>query len=199
MLEVIDQSHPRRSETEQAIRDVYWREYAARLDGFPKRIVRRVDDHGVVCAASLRFSGDGFFSECYLDQPIEDAIGRCVGTIPRRAALVEVGTLAASRPSEIMSFIHDIIDLSKSLGAEWSFFTATARLRAFLRRGGISLIEVVAADASRVQNPDLWGTYYQQDPRVMLVGAHMIAPSRRPSASGFSMEFPMNRKEVFHA
>lgn len=182
MLEVIDQSHPQRLETEQAIRDVYWREHAARLEGFPKRIVRRVDDQGVVCAASLRFAEDGFFSECYLDQPIESVIGLCVGSTPRRESLVEVGALAASRPGEIMSFIHDIIELSKSQGAEWSFFTATARLRALLRRGGIPLIEVAVADARRVGNPHLWGAYYRQDPRVMLVGAHMIAPSWRHGA-----------------
>jgi len=174
MLTVIHQDHPLRSQTEAIIREVYRREHDAKIERFPAWLVAKTDETGIICAASLRFSADGFFSDCYLDQPIEQIIGGHVGEIPNPTTLVEVGNLVAGHPNDIRLFIQHIIDLVETLGMQWAFFTATARLRAFLRRGGLPLIELAVADPDRVDNVQTWGNYYQQDPRVMLVGKHMI-------------------------
>ena len=104
MLSVIHNEHPLRSQTEAMIRDVYLREHGARIEKFPALLVVKSDTTGVVCAASLRFSADGFFSECYLDSPIEQVIGGHVGQAPNPTALVEVGSLVASHPGDIRAF-----------------------------------------------------------------------------------------------
>jgi hypothetical protein len=173
MFELIDKDHPRRSVAERVIRTAYAREYGATLEALPSRLVGKLDGGRVECAASLRFAADGFFSETYLDCPIERAIGGLVGVTPARSSLVEVGSLAASRPGYLMGFIHEIIGFSRRQGARWAFFTATARLRAYLRREGLGLIELAVADPARIDHVEAWGSYYQHDPRVMLVGEHM--------------------------
>ncbi len=174
MLTMINQDHPLRSATEQVIREAYRREHNARLESFPTCLVAWIVESEIVCAASLRFRPDGFFSDCYLDHPIEDIIGHHVGGAPNPNTLVEVGNLAAVRPHDIGGFIHEIIAFAEKKGMLWAFFTATARLRAFLRRGGLPLIELAVADPARVKDVQIWGDYYRQDPRVMLVGKHMI-------------------------
>jgi len=192
MLNVIHEGHPLRAKTEQVIRDVYLREHGAKLDKLPQWLVAKTDAAGgIACAASLRFSADGFFSDCYLDRPIEQVIGGHVGLTPNPTALVEVGSLVASHPGDIRLFIQEVIDLAKNLGMQWAFFTATARLRAFLRRGGLPLIELAVADPARVENLAMWGDYYRQDPRVMLVGKHMINMAYDPA--------PAVMKKQYHA
>ena len=177
MFEIIPPHHSLRSAVEETIRAAFLREHGARLDILPRVLVAVTDSSGIVCAASLRFSNDGFFSERYLDGPIENLVGSHAGMATNRQAMVEVGSLAAARPGQVVPLIQGIISHLQANDVRWAFFTATARLRAFLRRGGISLIELTPADPERIANPEEWGGYYRQDPRVMLVGDYMLGNS----------------------
>jgi hypothetical protein len=179
MFEVITPTHPRRKAVEATIRLAYQCDHGARLTSFPTWLVANTDETGVIGAAALRFAADGFFSELYLDKPIEQTIARWAGGIVDRGQLVEVGNLAAGRSGEIKVLIHGIIALLCSQDIRWAFFTATARLRNLLRRAGIPLIELASADPRRMDAAS-WGSYYQQDPRVVLVGQHMLAASLQP-------------------
>ena len=61
-----------RPQAEQLIAEVYARHYAARITTFPDTLVSRIGaDSAIDCAAGLRFAADGFFSEAYLDAPVE--------------------------------------------------------------------------------------------------------------------------------
>jgi len=184
MFQIVEPDHPLRPEVEAAIRFAYHRDHGAHLNDFPHWLVAMTDGGGVVGAASLRFASDGFFSECYLDQPLEQAVARMGdgGGRSERHLLAEVGNLAATRPGEVRSLIGGIVRLLRDLGMDWAVFTATARLRALLRHGGMPLIELGRADPARLPNADVWGRYYRQDPRVMLIGAHML-PDTGPMCS----------------
>jgi len=93
-----------------------------------------------------------------------------------------VGSLAAGRPGEIRDLVCGVIGFLRSRGTRWAFFTATARLRTFLRRAGMPLIELAAADPSRIAAAETWGRYYLQDPRVMLIGDAMLSAALAPAA-----------------
>jgi hypothetical protein len=45
-------------------------------------------------------------------------------------------------------------------------FTATKSLRRLLARTALNYAEIAAADISKVENPQAWGSYYDTDPRV---------------------------------
>lgn len=169
MFEVIDEKHRLRTVVETCIREAFRRDYEARLNTLPRCLVADTDGDRVTCAASLRFARDGFFSERYLDQPIEYSIARHEGLAPDRSSVVEIGSLAANRPGKVGSLICDITAFLRRREMRWAFFTATAQLRLFLRRTGISMVELGAADPSRIENPEIWGQYYRQFPKVMLV------------------------------
>ena len=61
-----------RPKAEQLITEVYAQHYGARITTFPDTLVARIAaDNTIECAAGLRFAADGFFSEAYLDDPID--------------------------------------------------------------------------------------------------------------------------------
>lgn len=183
MFEVIAQEHRLRPSAEACIRSAFRRDHGAQMGALPRWLVADTEGTRVTCAASLRFAEDGFFSECYLDQPIERLIALHTGTLPNRATLVEVGSLAAGRPGKVGDLVCGIIQFLQAREMRWAFFTATARLRVFLRRAGIPLIELAAADPARIDAPEMWGSYYRQAPKVMLVGDAMLAAASRPTVA----------------
>jgi hypothetical protein len=182
MFTLILPAHALRDETEATIRAAYRRKHGARLDSLPSTLVAEIEADKVICAASLRFAAEGFFSERYLDLPVEALVTRHAGVRATRDSLAEVGSLAAARPGAVGHLVAGVVQHLQARGIRWAFFTATARLRALLRRAGIPLIELAAADPQRVDNAEIWGGYYRHDPRVMLVGDCMLASGLKPHA-----------------
>ena len=85
---------PRREEAENFIRNVYRVRYAAEVNVFPPNIIARVDgDDAIVCAAGLRSERDGFFSERYLDAPVETVLTAVCGGAVARERVFEVSNL----------------------------------------------------------------------------------------------------------
>jgi len=174
MFVIVDESHELRREVELSISRLFDREHGASLAVFPPTLVAWLAGGEVAAAASVRFAAEGFFSECYLDAPVEHLIGRKAGLAVGRSEVVEVGSLAAPHPGATLALVAAIIASCHEAGCRWAFFTATARLRALLRRSGILQIELAAAAPDRVASPEAWGRYYLGDPRVVAVGAHML-------------------------
>ena len=181
MFEIIPPEHPLRPGAEAVIRAAFLRDHGAVLADLPRLLVAEHDGGVIRCAASLRFAADGFFSERYLDAPVEQLVTRHAGIRAMRGDLAEVGSLAAARTGAVCPLVGGIITLLRRQGVRWAFFTATARLRTLLRRADIPLIELAAADAARITHAERWGGYYRQDPRVMLVGDYMVAAPFPPA------------------
>src|ERR1700682_2439004 len=105
-----------------------------RLETFPSRIIAVLDDRDeILCAAGLRFLDDGFFSERYLDAPIEDVVSAMSASAVTRSAIFEVTTLASRAPLATAEFITEIGNFGEKAGFDWSFFTLTRRLHLMVR------------------------------------------------------------------
>ncbi len=180
--EILDRHDISWSSAAEFMRNVYRNSYGAELATFPNRILARFDRHGtVLCAAGLRSDTDGFFSEYYLDQPIEAALADIVGHPVARNAICEVTTLVSRAPHETSYFVDDIVRLAAELGFRWSFFTLTRRLALMVRHKGLSPYDLAAATADRVPQPEKWGRYYQTSPRVFAVSGGALPQTVLPS------------------
>ncbi|HXP98354.1 MAG TPA: thermostable hemolysin, partial [Telmatospirillum sp.] len=131
MFEVVGPKHRLRPVVETCIRAAFRRDHGAQVGNLPRCLVADIDGARVTCAASLRFAEDGFFSERYLDEPIERLVTRHAGAPFDRTDVAEVGSLAAVQPGKVRDLVRGIIPFLQARDMHWAFFTATARLRIF--------------------------------------------------------------------
>ena len=172
---IIPTNHDLRPAAEQLIAEVYALHYAARITTFPATLIGMTSDRDtLLCAAGLRFAADGFFSECYLDAPVDAMLSGLSPFPVRRELVFEVTSLASRAPHVVGSFLRKIIACGEAAGFEWAFFTATAPLKTLLERIGLPLVPLVTADRARVANPESWGTYYQLAPSVYAVHRDLV-------------------------
>jgi len=177
MLVVVTRRDRLRDFVEGAIRQLYRERYEAYLSSFAATIVAELGPSGdIECAAGIRFGNEAFFSECYLDRPIEYLLEDYMVNNVHRDRIVEVCHLAAVTPGRSLSFVQKLIELLRGMDAEWAVFTATKPLRNLLQRSRLTMIELGAAERSRVPYPESWGRYFEHDPRIMAVGRQAFAP-----------------------
>jgi len=170
-----------RRPAEEFIRDTYEARYGARLETFPSRIIALLDQRNeILCAAGLRFLDDGFFSERYLDTPIEDVVSAISARAVNRSAIFEVTTLASRAPLATAEFIAEIGSFGEKAGFEWSFFTLTRRLHLLVTRLGIAPTLLGEASRHRVADPERWGTYYACQPKVYAVASRRLKVRNGP-------------------
>ena len=178
MFIMVSRHGRRRSAVESLIRQLYWTRYRA-IPSFTSTLVAELDDAGhVECAAGIRFSKEPFFSECYLDRPIEDVLRTRLGRNVHRDQIVEVCHLAGNKPGGSLPFVEKVIDLLRGMDSEWAIFTAIRPLRDLLRRNRLAMVELGLADQHRVPDPDNWGSYFEHDPRIMAVSHSTAFGSR---------------------
>jgi hypothetical protein len=182
-----------RARVERLIRTTYWERFEARLGVLPSTLVAAVGASGTVeCAAGIRYSGHVFFSEQYLDQPVETALRYRTGRAAHRSRVIEICNLVGKKPGRSLPFIRDIIEFAESADAEWAIFTATKPLRALLERSGLKMTELARANRGRVPNPADWGSYYDHDPRVMAVHSDATFMRRRRLAAELALGASLN-------
>jgi hypothetical protein len=183
---IVPASHGLRAEVEACISDVYEQAFGACGLAFPRRLVALLDEAGhPVCAAGLRTAKEGFFSEIYLDSPIEQVLLRQFGKPVARRRVFEVTTLASRTSETSPLFIRQLVLLGKIAGFDWSFFTATARLRKLLCQLGVPIAGLKTAEPARLSGADRWGTYYSHAPIVCGVNKlwlddRALAPRKAP-------------------
>ena len=168
--------HPRRLQMEQTVLRVFHKEFRAVPTCFPTQLAAVQDQAGNPAAVTgLRFERDGFFSEQYLDAPVEHVVSAALGLPVSRGQIVEFTSLSSVRPGAAMPLVAAVIRDCLSRGYRCGLFTATNRLRALLRRTGLTVVELGRASPDRVADPENWGSYYRHDPRVMAVSADCVA------------------------
>lgn len=155
---------------EAAIQRLYGDRYGVCLSSFAPTLLAEIDESGhVTCAAGIRFGGEKFFFEHYLDRPIEKVLQAHVGAHIERETIVEVCHLAGNGASGSLPFVAKLIQFLRTFDTEWAVFTATKPLRGLLQRNRLAMIELGTAHRSRVPNPENWGRYFDYDPRIMAV------------------------------
>ncbi len=174
-LILADPDHPSRAMLERAVRQVFLAEYGAHVPAFPTRLLASLDALGQPLAVTgLRFAEDGLFSETYLDLPAEQAVSAAFGQTVARTCLVEFSSMASLRPGAALALVGVAIRLCLASGMTHGLFTATATLRALLRRAGFSFADLGPARPERLADAGSWGSYYLHDPRVVAVSAHAL-------------------------
>ena len=166
----LPESHSRRLEVEHFIAHVYRDHYSATVPQFPRDLIALLDANGdFLCASGLRFAHTGYFSECYLDEPIELALSRATGKQVRRSSIFEVTGLASRAPRVATRFLRSVVAYGELAGFDWAFFTATHRLRELLNRINLPPLALAVADPERVPDAQVWGSYYSSAPIVCAV------------------------------
>jgi hypothetical protein len=133
----------------------------------PSRLVITTARTGAVaCATSIRCCEEAFFSQQYLDMPVEELLSLQTGLEVAPHAILEVGGLACSTPFAAYPTLQAVFQWGRERGIGWGLFTATAEVRRLIQRAKITPLMLSRAEASRVQDPDQWGDYYAHDPWV---------------------------------
>lgn len=169
-FEPVPRTHEARPAVERLVTSVFRDEYGASLRDFPAQMFAVFDrSEAPQCAAVLRDRGAGFLSEKYLNRDLDRDLSDAAGAVVQRDDIIELGLLAAPRPGALLCMLHGFAQYGLDTGHGWVVYTATDRLRHLARRVGVDLIELGAADPSRLADPAAWGTYYENDPRVCAV------------------------------
>jgi hypothetical protein len=184
-FEILSRCHPERARAEACVRDVYDRHYGAHIDALaPYLAVLFKGDGGILCAAGMRLASDTFFSEAYLDGPAEMLASACLARRVVRGEIVEISTLAAVRRGSVGHFLSRFVTGTRAIGATTLLFTATERLRAYLRHNGVTVVEMATARPECVADLGMWGSYYDHGPMVCLTPDTLARPfSAAPPAA----------------
>lgn len=174
-LVLADRSHPLRARLEEAVQEVYRAEFDACVPRFPDRLMGLLGhDETPLAVTGLRFGNEGLFSIAYLEGDAEEVLSRALGRAVSLDRVVEFSSLAAPRPGAAMPLVAAAIRFCHDAGADFGMFTATARLRALLRRNKLLTVDLGPAQAERVADASVWGSYYLHDPRVLMVAADTL-------------------------
>lgn len=178
---LVPKNHPARAEVEALIAGVYAREYGARITTFADLLIALPNANAgqnsgpngessgnFWAAAGLRLGSD-FFSEIYLDQPIEQVLSKCWQPPATRDEIAEVTTLAAVHPNASHALFSAITGYLRGQGVRFAFFTVTERLAQMLKRVGVPAQVLADARAERIANVEEWGRYYASNPKVMAI------------------------------
>jgi hypothetical protein len=166
------QAHdPQRPVVEAFIAQVYRDRHGAQLRSFLPHLLAYRDSQGQLLAAvGMRLGQEGpLFVEQYLDLPAERLLAerQLAGNLQRRD-LAEVGSFAASSPGAARELILQLTCTLHAAHVRWVLFAATRQLRNAFGRLNLSLIDLAAARADRLQgDASDWGRYYDAQPRVM--------------------------------
>ncbi|HEX9179389.1 MAG TPA: thermostable hemolysin [Burkholderiales bacterium] len=185
----VERTSTQRRQIESFIARRFAEAYGARINSFLPVLVALVDRPGnVVAAAGYAAAGDGpLFLERYLDRPIEAAFETSAGRPVLRDSVVEIGNLAARTPGGTRYIALAITGLLARLGFEWAAFTATQQVRNAIARCGLVPYDFGLASGSAMGEAVVnWGTYYDNDPRLVggsLSGAAALLAESEPATS----------------
>ncbi len=179
-----DRSHADRADLESCVTRVYGRAYGARITHFHDLLVGARSEGGEllgVIGASAAPVGP-MFLEAYTGRPIERCLRERTGRFVSRREIVEVGNLAVRHPGTARWLVTSLAEHLDARGHRWVVLTGTARVRHILSKLGADLLDLGAAPGEAMGD-DLpsWGSYYDNDPRV-------VALDLRAFCAGFSRD-----------
>jgi hypothetical protein len=175
-IEFLGINHPKRDNAKDHIRKVYFDTYGARVKTFAPLLVTVTNRDGqLVCVGGIRTAADGFFSDVYLDNDLSEAIYAMDGLNTPAAQIMEVVSVASTTPFPVLPMFDAMLSWGRAHGMTCGVFTVTKPLRRLLKRTGLHFNELCLANASRVDDPESWGDYYQTEPAVCVVNEALHA------------------------
>jgi Thermostable hemolysin len=168
---VVAHGTPQRNAIEARVRAGFGAHFGACIEGFMPDLALYRHDSGATGVIGFRCAaGEELFLEQYLTRPIEHVVARVSGDAVERRDIVEVGQFVIDDRNAVPDFFRDLVPFLAAQGFDWICFTGTNRIRAILARIGFVGMPVAKATADRVRdNRDAWGTYYDNEP-IVIVG-----------------------------
>ena len=163
----------------------YQRAFDGRIRShYPELMSVRDGKGDIQAAVGFRLaSGGPLFLEQYLDAPIEALLQIEGEAAPRRAAIAEIGNLAATTPGASQLLFLALARHLHWAGCAYVAATATRSLRRSFSRAGFATRTLAPAAASRLADGGAdWGSYFKSEPRVL---AGPIAPALPQLAQTF--------------
>lgn len=171
---LVTPSHPERAETEAFITERFASAHGAVVTSFmPVLITLRDEQNRLRSVVGLRSAGKGkLFLEHYLDGPIETVIAREASDsalLPLRGEIVEVGNLASTDRRATRQLFRLLAAFMIQQRFRWIVFTGCASLRHTFQKMQLRLLTLGRADQALLpKTQQCWGSYYDDDPRVMV-------------------------------
>jgi hypothetical protein len=165
--EFLTPESPRYAEVQAHIQKIYRDVYGAEIQSFAPLLVASSNSQGdIMCAAGIRTSTDGFFSDAYLKEDLSSTILMRTGQVVDASEIMEVVSLASATPFPVLSMLDAMIQRGRAQNMSLGIFTATAKLRRLLARAKLPYTALCPANPARIASPDHWGSYYDADPWV---------------------------------
>jgi len=156
----------------ELIEKVYDSQYGAVIPAHADEMILVANQEGkIIAATGLREATDDFFSQVYLNTPVEAAISKSLKRPVKRTEILEVVTLATATPVAILPLFAAVVAEGQARGKTYCMFTATSRLRQIFRKLKMELLELAPADPARLDNAGDWGRYYATNPVVCAISA----------------------------
>ena len=109
------------------------------------------------------------FLEQYLEKPIEQQISAIAKLPIDRHRVIETGNLAVTRRGAGLLLFMILASSVARAGYQWMVFTATDEVKRLINALGIQLHYLTDARPERLESGSGdWGTYYQNNPQVMV-------------------------------
>lgn len=141
--------------------------YDARISLPPVELAVIVSDDGrILGAAGVRDHAQGFFSQVYLDKPVDRVLSGLTGRPVAADEIFEVVSMACPQSRATLPLIEAITEEGRRRGKGWGLFTATGPLMRLLTRTGVPLVALSPARPERLAHADQWGSYYATSPWV---------------------------------
>jgi hypothetical protein len=110
------------------------------------------------------------FLEQYLDEPIENILGKISQTEVNRDQIVEIGNLAAVDMNQAKLMVAFLVFHLSRQQITWAVCTGTAAVRYVLQQMRLHFHVLEKADPEVLGEAQrLWGSYYQQKPYVLAI------------------------------
>ena len=158
---------PARDSLQAFIQQGFAEYYQALIPGFMPQLLGVRSADGWLAALGIRFAASGkLFTEAYMQLPAEQVLQQH-GIEVRRAEIAEIGHLLAVNRQALMQLFVLMAQSLHQLGLTRLVFSATREVQLLLKRHGIELTDLGAADPACLgDQASLWGSYYQTSPRL---------------------------------
>ena len=164
-----DRDSALRQELESAIRRGFDAHFGACIEGFMPALAS-FELRGAKAIIGYRpASAEPLYLESYLDEPIDILLGNITSEPVSRSDIVEVGQLVVQDRRIVGPLFRALVPYLLGQGYQWICFTGTHKIRRLLAHTGFAGLTVAYAAESAVSGSgDRWGSYYSNDPQVIV-------------------------------
>jgi len=170
-FDLLDGSDPLTAAARLFVDQIFTEAFSAKLEHFLPQLLTLHCAKTLSGVVGIGLASRGtLFLEQYLDTPIECHLKTGLGIEVSRQEIVEIGNLVARNHGGSLVLFIVLASALHSAGYQYLVFTATRQLRAKFKRLGFATEVLASAHEDRLtdEKKAAWGSYYKQDPKVML-------------------------------